>query len=598
MTSMPAVASRGASTARMWLLEGAVLAAMALVAGGAYAFADTARFNPPNATDPWIYTGAMWNLDYLYRFFGDTYYLSRLPWIIPGYLLNQILSTRESFIALHVAFALTAAVSGFLVARRVYGRTAAFAAFGALVTSLLFYDAYSTDYPDGAQITFLLVALAFAVFAYGGSRPRLKLALAGFFTAAAVCTNLFAGLLVAALALLYALLVSTGLRLDLRAWLTDAATFVGGMVVLVVACGGFALAHGGRFLFFMPSFHALPSISTSTSRPAGDAWVRAEPRLLVPLFLLAFVGVSWRPGGWRRDPGSRLAAGAFACLGLVSLVLGVWEFAGTGDFLYLAPYFRLLAVGFVLCTAAGVALLARRAGVGPDHAWPAVAVAAIVAGAAPTIWIYAYDHFGYVGRPAFVVVVGLMVATIAAAAVVRAAPGRIRRWLVPTIVALAVFGSNLAVAASSSTAVFTASTLPGPGGQTANLQAEGPEAMSLAGEFLAFMKANGMEQTRPAFWFDTHGGRSPANGLVSLYLYGYWTVSKALPTVDAAFRRRLQQLAPESLVLLCDQADCAGAPRALLDAGYRIRLLAGEYLHAGRLHLYARAYRLQRPGAA
>lgn len=595
---MPAGASREVSTVRSRLLEAAVLGAVALVAVGVDAFANTARFNPPNATDPWIYTGAMWNLDYLYRFFGDTYYLSRLPWIIPGFVLNQVLSAKASFFVLHVAFALAAAVSGFLVARRVYGRTAAFAAFGALVTSLLFYDAYSTDYPDGAQITYLLVALAFAVFAYGGSRPRLKLALAGFFTAAAVCTNLFAGLLVAGLTVLYALFVLTELRLDLRARLTDAAAFVGGMAALVVACGAFARAHGGPFLFFMPSFHALPSISTSTSRPAGDAWVRAEPRLLVPLFLLAFVAVSWRPRDWRRDPGSRLAAGAFACLGLVSLILVIWEFAGTGDFLYLPPYFRLLTVGFALCTAAGVALLAERASVGRDHAWQAVAVVALVAGAAPTIWIYRYDHFGYVGRPALVVVAVLMAATIAAAAAVRAAPGRIRRWLVPTIAALAVFGSNLAVAASSSTAVFTASTLPGRGGQTANLQAEGPEAMSLAGEFLAFMKANGLEERRPAFWFDTHEGRSPANGLVSLYLYGYWTVSKTLPTVDAAFRKRFRQLAPESLVLLCDRADCAGAPRALLDAGYRIHLLASEYLHAGALHLYAHAYRLLRPSAA
>src|SRR6185437_15695247 len=126
---------------------------------------------------------------------------------------------------------------------------------------------YATDYPDGAQITFLLLALAFAVFAYGGSWSRPKLGLAGFFTAAALCTNLFAGLLVGGLALLYAIVVVTGRRFDVRARLLDAVAFCVGAVVLVVLCGAFARAHGGPFLFFRPSFDAISSISTAASRP-------------------------------------------------------------------------------------------------------------------------------------------------------------------------------------------------------------------------------------------------------------------------------------------------------------------------------------------
>jgi hypothetical protein len=569
-----------------------VLLAMTLVAAGVYGFANIARFNPPNATDPWIYTGAMWNFDYLYRFFSDTYYLSRLPWIIPGYLLNKVLSPEASFFVEHVAFALAAAGSAFLIARRVYGRTAAFAVFGALVTSLLFYDSYSTDYPDGAQITFLLVGLAFAVFAHGGPRRRRKLAAAGFFAAAAVCTNLFAGLLVVGLALLYTLFVITDFRLDLRTRLLDAGAFAGGAAALLVACGSFARAHGGPFLFFLPSWHALSSIDTASSKPAGDSWVRVEPRLLIPLFLLAFVAVSWRRAGWKGNAGVRLAAGSFAFLGLVSLVLGVWEFAGTGDFLYLTAYFRLLVIGFALCLAAGVALLVARSGLGRDEGWLAVAAGALVGGAAPTVWIYGYDHFGYVGRPAMVVVALLMAATVAATAAVRAAPMWMRRALVPTIAALAVFVSNLAGAASSSTADFSAATLPGPNGEAVNLQAEGPAAMSLAHAFLDFMKEHGLEERRPAFWFDTRKGLSPANGLASLYLYGYWSVTKDLPKINATFRRRLRQLAPESLVLLCDEAGCAGAPQALVDAGYRIRLRAAQDIHDGRLRVYVRAYDL------
>lgn len=572
--------------------ESAVLVVMTLLAVASYDMADTARFNAPNATDPWIYTGAMWNFDFLYRFFDQTYYLSRLPWIIPGYALNRVLSPQESFYVLHFVFALTAAGSGFLIARRVYGRTAAFAAFGALITSVLFYDSYSTDYPDGAQITFLLVALAFAVFSYGGARSRAKLGAAGFFTAAAVCTNLFAGLLVGGLLLLYLLFVVTGFGLVVRPRLVDAVCFVFGAALLVLACGSFAHAHGGPFLFFRPSLDAISSISTASSKPADNAWVGVEPRLLVPPFLLAFVAVSWRRGGWRRDAGVRLAAGSFVFLGVVSLVLAVWEFAGAGDFLFLTPYFRLLTVGFVLCTAAGVALLAKRAGLDRDNGWVVAAALALVAGGAPTLVIYGDARVGYTGRPAMLIVALLMGLTLAAAALLRVAPARRRRIAVVLVSALAIFSSNLAVAASSSTVGSTAATVSTAAGSVVNYQAEGPAAMDVASGFIRFMKVNGLEERRPAFWFAGRDGASVANGLTSLYLYGYWTVAKTLPAINTAFRQRLRQLAPRTLILLCERRDCAGAQHMLREGGYRVRLLAADELSAPPLEVHVRAYDL------
>lgn len=579
-------------TLRRSLLEAAVLSAMSLLALVVYDASRLARFNPPNATDPWIYTGAMWNFDVLYRFFAHTYYLSRLPWIIPGYALNRAFSPETSFFILHIAFALAAAGSAFLIARRVYGRTAAFATFGALVTSLLFYDSYSTDYPDGAQITFLLVALAFAVFAYDGAWPRTKLGLAGFFAAAAVGTNLFAGLLVGCLALLYGLFVVTGLRVDVRARLLDAVAFVSGAATLVLACGAFAHAHGGPFLFFTPSLDAMSSISTAGSKPADNAWMRVEPRLFVPAFFLAFVAISWRRGRWRRDAGARLAAGSVVFLGVVTLVLTVWEFAGAGDFIFLTPYFRVLTVGFALCMAAGVAMLVERAGLGRDDTWTWSAVAAFLGGSAPTIGIYGLDHYGYTGRLAMVPVAFLMVATVVGALLVRGAPAAIRAPLVVGVTGLAAFSSNLAAAASSSVIVFSAATLSGPSGDAPNYQAQGPDAMQLSERFVHFMKVHRLEKGRAAFWFDTQAGQSPANGLTSLYLYGYWTVSRQLPKVDAQFERRLAQLAPKSLVLLCRSPSCAGAPAALRGAGYAIRLRAAVDLHAGRLRVDVRAYDL------
>jgi hypothetical protein len=403
---------------------------------------------------------------------------------------------------------------------------------------------------------------------------------------------LFAGLLVGGLAILYAIVVLTGRRFDGRGRLLDAASFCVGAVALVVLCGTFARAHGGPFLFFKPSFDAMSSISTSASRPPDNAWLRVEPRLLVPLFLLAFVAVSWRRFDWRRDIRARLAAGSFAFLGVVSVVLAVWEFGGAGDFLFLTPYFRLLTVGFVLCTAAGVALFLARSGLEPDERWLEVAGLALVAGAVPTLVIYAGGKAGYTGRPAMVIVAALMMVTLGACAFVPRLTLRLRRLGVPLVVALAVFAANLAGAASSSTVGFTAATFSTATGSVDNPQAEGPAAMSVARRFVDFMQREGIERRRPAFWFDGRRGASVANGLASLYLYGYWTVAKNMPATGQAFRGRLRQLAPETLVLLCERRDCAGAPHALRAAGYRSTLRAAKQIADGPISVYVRAYDL------
>lgn len=631
---------------RARLSEAAVLTAMSLAAVGEYMLAHTPIFNPPNATDPWFYTGAIWNLDFLYRYYGNAYYLSRLPWIIPGFLLNQEFSPQVSFLVEHVVFALAAAASGFLIARRIYGRVAAFAAFGALITSLLFYDAYQTDYPDGAQITFLLVALAFAVYAYTGSRARLKLAVAGLFAGAAVCTNLFDGLLLVGLALLYATLVWTSSRIDVPARLLDLAAFAGGVAVLVVACGSFAQAHGGRFLFFISSWHELMTINTGEARPVNNGWVASEPRLLIPLFLLALIAVTWRRAERQRDSRLRLAAGSFAYLALTSLVLAVWQFAGAGFFLNLAYYYRLFDVGFVLCTAAAVWLIASRASLRDEGSWLAAAVIALVAGAAPVVWIYGgnrYNH-SYVERQGMLVVAVLMTMTVALAVALRSVgaerfrvamavtalvagatpvawiyigyhdgythpavllaaalttltialavalrvnPTRARAALAFTVIALAVFCSSLAGAASSTTLYASGAKLPN--GEP-NPQAEGPAAMRLAREFLGFMKLHRLQETAPALWYNAQGGDSPVIGLASLYFLGDSYVAVDLPTIDAAFRRNVRQRAPHTLLMLCDGPDCAGAPGALRHAGYRARLQARARLHAGPLDVYLRAY--------
>ena len=42
------------------------------------------NFSANGALDPWFYTGYFTNFSYMVQHYGHTYYVSRLPWILPG----------------------------------------------------------------------------------------------------------------------------------------------------------------------------------------------------------------------------------------------------------------------------------------------------------------------------------------------------------------------------------------------------------------------------------------------------------------------------------------------------------------------------------
>src|SRR5438105_3516437 len=61
-------------------------------------------YNPVGYLDPWFYTGYFNNLGQLYEWFGPTYYFSRLPWIVPGYIAYHLLPAEWAYFALHGCF--------------------------------------------------------------------------------------------------------------------------------------------------------------------------------------------------------------------------------------------------------------------------------------------------------------------------------------------------------------------------------------------------------------------------------------------------------------------------------------------------------------
>jgi hypothetical protein len=553
--------------------EWAWLIALSLAVALFYVVIRAPVIDPPNYLDPWIYTASFVNFRFIYHVFGWTYYPSRLPWVIPGIVVHSIFGPVAAFFVLHTIYFFGGGLFAYLVFRRYFGRIIAASGYALLMLSPLFYDAYSNDYPDGALLTYLFGGVYFGLTIVGSRRPWLRAFWCGFFLAAAVGTNLFAGVVIACLLLLYAIVRSDALRAP-RELLPELAYAACGSVVLLLVCGFFSVAYGGPFLFFKPQITALHNIHAADYKAPGASWMLGEPQLLLPVFAASAVGLLL--GFTRRSVGvrqSRFALGAAVSTLVFWALLVVWELAFTGDFLETSYYFSMFNVGIALCLASAFYLLR-----------PApIAIAAVAAAAMGATVITLWAHVLPDGRRGAVVAVVLMVLSLAVGSFSRNG-GRM--------------ASTVAVALIAFTATYAADA----GTITRSVFARGTftrhrDVQTVAFQLIDFMRKNGLQKVPFQFWYAPNEDIA-LNGIQSTYLWGITWVGLEMPKVDKPMRQLLAQRKPSALVLLCKQSACHGAPAALAAAGYPNVPLASGVLAAGSERVYVRALRLPKFVAA
>jgi hypothetical protein len=549
---------------------------------GLYALLQAPVLNPPTSLDAWIYMALFRNFDYVYSAFTSTYYPSRLPWIIPGIAANWVLPPVGAFFLLHVSFFVAGGLFTFLVARRFYGRRVALIAAATVMLSPLFFDAHSSDYPDGGVITYLLGAAYFAIGAFESRHRTLRLAVAGFFAAAAFGTQIYAAIPILGLVLAYLTVVYVDRRL-LPKLVRDVAAAAAGAFALLVVCGTVARTHGGEFLFFMPSWRFAQSIKLSNWKRSGYDWMLSEPQLLIPLFfltLLVLLLLRTRLRGWRSDPSLRLAAASGLFLAYMVLFLGIWEFWGGADFLEVSYYFSIVLVPVALALPACLYLLAQEARM---FFSARAAVAALVVAAAPLVIVHRLG-IGPTGRTAFYLVASLMGVALAAAAVAGFGPRSVRIGITAASVVLVLGSTGYAGVSGFSTRISFGSS---------GTFTERRAALSDALQLIDFMRASGLqnESPPPNFWYDGH--KYPAlNGIQSTYLWATTWIGRKMPRVDRDVRATLETRKPPSLVLLCGTGACAGGPAALERAGYRLRLRAQTVIASHGERYWVKAFRI------
>jgi hypothetical protein len=562
---------------RSLAVDGGVLGILTAAVVAAYVWTKAPTFNPVPSVDPWLYTALWTNYVQIQTAFSATYYTSRLPWIVPGYLLNKVVDPSTAYYMIHVLFFLSGGLLLYVMCRRYFGRIAAACAYVGLIGDQLYFNAHRWDYVDGAILTFLLASFAFAIPKRRTTRIRAaSLVLSGFFSAAVVTTRLGDALYLIGLPLVYwAVMRDQDKRFRLRRIAFDLAWYAGGALTLLICGGIFATRHDARFLFFVPQVQFLLHSSGGFKLPI-HVWFPIEPYFFVPIFatvLGMLVLVSGRPS-W--EAAQRLLMAATAWSGATFVLVAIWEFAGGGWAFETPYYFSTLLLPSIFCLAGSIAGLLSSATTQPWLGRAAIGiVTATVIG--PLLWIYRSDLLertaNGVWRGAYLTLIVIMIVALLVTVIALIGRSVSARVLA---VGLAFLAFSFGIDASQGTWQFARSD-PNAGA-----------TYRLGQKMIHFLHTNGFRVELPRFWYDaydmTYGGLY--SSLQSLYYYSYDFVGQHLPTIDADFRLRMGVFRPSRLVLLCSDPTCQGAPAALARAGFRSREIVHRRLNYDSVYVW------------
>jgi hypothetical protein len=571
---------------RALAIDAALLVALTAVTAAVYVWTKAPLYNPFGTIDPWLYTALWTNFDQIYDSFSGTYYISRVPWIVPGYLLNGIFDARTAALVLHTAYFLGGGVLFYALCRRWLGVAAAAMGYVALIGSQMYFNAHRWDYHEGGVLTYMIGAYAFSLVRTQSPFLRAaSLALGGVFAAAMVTTRVIDAAYLVGLPLLY---VAVNAELPwaarLKQFARDVAAFAAGATALLLACGLFARSHGEEFLFFMPQVRVVRSTSGGYNQIPVDVWLPLSPYFWVPLFVILFAAavLAFGPKGDRHS--RRVLVAATLWLTLAYVVFAAWQFLGDGWLFNLGYYFSSFLVPMLLCLTAAAAVLIGAEG--PSRRSILIGTVCAVAVLGPLVWIYRTDSglrvaTGYRDDSYIAMFVVMGVALLLALLV------RVPR--LRAIGAAAVATGFFAVAYGVDASVVTLSYGTSDP-RTGALYDVGQKV-------IGHLRANGYEKTLPRIWYDASNVASGIGSIQSLYYYAFTYLDVAMPAINDTFRSRMTAWQPEEIVLLCAEPGCKGAAPALRRAGYKPRLRSQAYFAEDGVRVWVKIYRVD-PAAA
>ena len=232
--------------------------------------------------DPWLYTGFLLDLPHYLIRWGDTYYATRLAWLLPGYAVHELFTPITANYILHIAFFYVLLFTAYALVTAGINRTTGFVFTLLIAWNPEIISAMGWDYVDGAVITYFVISLLCFEKASSGTRRWLWAAAGGAGLACLAASNLVAATLwpVCGLFLL--------LRVGLPRWRTTVAILAVAVVGSVAMLAIFGVVNeqlGGRTFFFLK-----PSLNYATTNlwlpsqfdAKGYGWIPQAPALILP----------------------------------------------------------------------------------------------------------------------------------------------------------------------------------------------------------------------------------------------------------------------------------------------------------------------------
>jgi hypothetical protein len=277
-----------------WLRYVPLLAALCLFAPMRQDFG----FDQPGELDSFIYVGYFWHYTEHLAIFDVYYKLSRLPWVLPGFLAHTAFGPIVGSYVLHLTTLSAGGVALYLLLRdTLRDRPTAVIGGVAWVSLTAGHGIGGWNYHMLACSAYYLLACWTMTLAGRGRRPGWHAFSTGLLFACAVHTNLLYVLFTPLLPGFY--LVPALGRTDGLAWrrvATDLAAMLSGALAITGVLMAINRVSGGDWLFFMLQVQYTRWIS-SVRDPAWKplvAWLGTAAYLALPLLFLAAALVAWR----------------------------------------------------------------------------------------------------------------------------------------------------------------------------------------------------------------------------------------------------------------------------------------------------------------
>ncbi len=354
--------------------------------------------------DPWVYTGYIHNFEDLIARYGLTYYSVRFGLIFPHLVLAKAFGPFAGYLAFCYLLYLLAGIPFYLLFRKRYSVAAAVFAYALLVSSLWLARTVLWTHPDAAAVPYTLAAVSLLLL--DPPRRAFTCVAAGFLFALAANCNIFTLSISGLSGVAYMVLHYGNLK---RRLARDVAWMIAGFA-LVFALGAIGYVYCcGTPNFIGPTWTMVVwafSNSGEYQRTLfDDIW---HFSLRVPAAGAGSGAGAQRPG--RRQAGSDFHRGHRLLPRGRRLCLVAAVFVALVD----SRALLLLCVSpppFFICAALIAVRLCRTAGAQTGRQWLFVSTATVLL--LPLLHAYRVVDFSMIALPAYLALMGIVLATIA-----------------------------------------------------------------------------------------------------------------------------------------------------------------------------------------